>query len=128
MGVTNDFNLFCDLIGIPISERSKQFHNLKIKAAKLAEIWVAEEYENRGFQVIHQNQRRGGFDFYLKKVDHSISYDLLNKLYIEVKINTSGLTKKQRLVRLQVIENGGDYRIIRHNIPLMISDWLTWPC
>lgn len=124
MGVKKDFELYCDFIGIPHNYRSKAFDELKKKAGEIAERWIRNEYEWRGYRVIKRNQKIGGFDYYMKKTNPQISSDLPNEMVVEVKINTSSLTRKQKMVYLDITEKGGEYKIMRVQIPLMLADWL----
>jgi hypothetical protein len=116
------FDLYCDqILGIPKSQRTKYFDQMKKKAGRVGERLVKERYLTLGYKVIRQNQYDGGFDFFMKKKDPFFAPHYPDEIHIEVKVNTSKPTKKQKEVEEEITRKGGTYWYIRYNVPLLIA-------
>jgi hypothetical protein len=120
------FNLIADILGLPEQGRTKEFDRLKKRIGKTGEGWAREDFASLGFKVMPRSQvkGKGGYDFLLQKID---SYDLSSSpdtIYVEVKVNTSKLTKHQKTVMAEIVEHGGNVVLKRYRIPLYLADWL----
>jgi hypothetical protein len=122
MALPKWFIFYCDLLGVSPSYRTKKFDIMRKKAGNVGERFARETWSYRGYKVIRQNQRIGGYDYLFVKKSPYYSPGLPEKVYAEIKVNTSQQTKHQKQIEEEIVRKGGDYWAIRYNIPLIIAE------
>lgn len=98
---------------------------MKKKAGYIGEQFACEQWSLLGYKVIRQNQKVGGFDYLFIKGNPMHSQNRPDKVYVEIKVNTSRQTKHQKQIEKEIVRKGGDYMVIRYHIPLLIAEDLA---
>ena len=112
--------VFAQVYGIPPNQINKFIDHVQKRAGEMAEIearaqWLGLEY---GIKRRSQKKGFGGYDFLLEKMSPPYTKHLPRIIHLEVKINKSQLTKKQRVIRAEVIAKGQNFEVDRYPIAL----------
>lgn len=114
--------VFASIYGIPPDQINKFIDSVQKRAGRMAEDMARERWLGLGYSIKRRSQKKGfgGYDFYLIKMSPPFTEQLPKIVHLEVKINKSQLTKKQRYIQAEVIASGGRYIIDRSNWALPV--------